>query len=63
MLFWGFADLQIGAKVVLELYKKFGDKWIVDLLLNDLIDWHACLCLVFPRPYCRCLVCFHCLRG
>ena len=30
----------IGAKVVLELYRKYGDKWIVDLLLNDLIDWH-----------------------
>ena len=30
----------IGAKVVLELYRKFNDKWIVELLLNDLIDWH-----------------------
>ena len=30
----------IGAKIVLELYRKFNDKWIVDLLLNDLIDWH-----------------------
>ena len=30
----------IGAKVLLELYRKFNDKWIVDLLLNDLIDWH-----------------------
>jgi len=23
-----------------QIYKKYGDKWIVDLLLNDLIDWH-----------------------
>lgn len=30
----------IGAKVLLEIYKKWGDKWIVDLLLDDLIDWH-----------------------
>ena len=30
----------IGAKVVLELYEKFKDEWIVELLLNDLIDWH-----------------------
>ena len=30
----------IGAKVVLELYEKFKDAWIVELLLNDLIDWH-----------------------
>ena len=31
----------IGAKVLLELYRKYGDKWIVELLLNDLIDWRA----------------------
>ena len=30
----------IGAKVLLELYRKFGDVWIVELLLDDLIDWH-----------------------
>ena len=30
----------IGAKVVLEIYKKYGDEWVVELLLNDLIDWH-----------------------
>jgi hypothetical protein len=33
----------IGAKVLLELYRKFGDKWIVELLLDDLIDWCGAL--------------------
>lgn len=30
------ADFQ----VLLELYRKYGDKWIVELLLDDIIDWH-----------------------
>ena len=30
----------IGAKVLLEIYRKYEDKWIVELLINDLIDWH-----------------------
>lgn len=30
----------IGAKVLWEIYEKHQDKWIVELLLNDLIDWH-----------------------
>ena len=30
----------IGAKVLLELYRKFGDEWIVALLYDDLKDWN-----------------------
>lgn len=30
----------IGAKVLLDLYTKYQDKWLVELLLDDLIDWH-----------------------
>lgn len=30
----------IGAKVLLDIYKKHGDVWIVDLLIDDLIDWN-----------------------
>ena len=29
----------IGAKVLLELYKKWQDQWIVELLFEDLLDW------------------------
>ena len=29
----------IGAKVLLEMYNKHGDMWIVQLLFNDLVDW------------------------
>lgn len=30
----------VGAKVLLELYRKWGDDWLVELLLDDLVDWH-----------------------
>ena len=30
---------QIGAKVLLEIYKKYKDEWIVNLLIDDLVDW------------------------
>lgn len=29
----------IGAKVTLEIFKKYGDAWIVELLFDDLLDW------------------------
>ena len=29
----------IGAKVLLELYRKHKDKWVVRLLFDDLLDW------------------------
>lgn len=29
----------MGAKVLLEMYRKFGDKWLVELLFDDLLDW------------------------
>ena len=30
----------VGAKVVLELYRKFGDKWMIEVVFHDLLDWH-----------------------
>jgi putative isomerase len=30
----------IGAKVMLEMYKKFKDEWIVELLFDDLLAWN-----------------------
>ena len=27
-------------QVLLEIYKKHRDAWVVELLINDLIDWH-----------------------
>jgi len=30
----------IGANVLLKLYNKFGDRWLVELLFDDLLDWH-----------------------
>jgi hypothetical protein len=30
----------IGAKVLLEMYKKFKDLWIVELLFDDLLAWN-----------------------
>ena len=30
----------VGSRVLLELYKKHGDRWIVDLLFDDLKDWN-----------------------
>lgn len=29
----------VGAKVVLELFRKFGDKWMVEVVFDDLLDW------------------------
>lgn len=29
----------IGSKTLLELFKKYGDKWLVSLLFDDLLDW------------------------
>ena len=34
------AEPAVGSKVLLELYKRFQDDWIVQLLLDDLIDWN-----------------------
>jgi hypothetical protein len=31
----------IGAKVLLELYGKYKDAWLVELLFDDLLDWHG----------------------
>lgn len=31
----------IGAKVLLELFKKYNDTWIVELLYDDLMEWNA----------------------
>eukprot|EP00440_Ansanella_granifera_P056074 gb/GFBE01060778.1/.p1 GENE.gb/GFBE01060778.1/~~gb/GFBE01060778.1/.p1 ORF type:complete len:828 (+),score=155.91 gb/GFBE01060778.1/:1-2484(+) len=30
----------IGAKVLLEMYDKYGDLWLVDLLYDDLLEWN-----------------------
>jgi putative isomerase len=30
----------IGAKVLLEVYRKYGDAWLVELLFDDLLDWN-----------------------
>ena len=30
----------IGARVLLELYQRFEDKWLVELLFDDLLDWN-----------------------
>lgn len=30
----------VGAKVVLELYRRFGDAWLVELLFDDMLDWN-----------------------
>ena len=29
----------VGAKTLLDLYKKWGDRWVVELLFDDLLDW------------------------
>lgn len=29
----------IGSKVLLELFERHGDRWIVELLFDDLLDW------------------------
>ena len=30
----------VGARVLLALHKKYGDDWLVELLLDDFLDWH-----------------------
>ena len=30
----------IGARVLLEMYKRYKDKWLVQLLFNDILDWN-----------------------
>jgi hypothetical protein len=30
----------VGAKVLLELYEKYNDKWVVEALFDDLLDWN-----------------------
>ena len=34
------AEPAVGGRVLLELYQRFGDRWIVDLLFADLLDWN-----------------------
>ena len=29
----------VGSKTLHDLYKKYQDKWIVELLFDDLLDW------------------------
>lgn len=29
----------VGSKVLLEMYRKYGDAWLVELLFDDLLDW------------------------
>ena len=29
----------VGAKVLLSLYERFGDRWLVELLFDDALDW------------------------
>ena len=36
----GHTEPPIGSKVTLELYRKYQDKWLVELLLDDLLDWN-----------------------
>lgn len=31
----------VGGRILLELFSRFGDTWIIDLLIDDLIDWSA----------------------
>lgn len=35
----GASEPAVGGKVLLDLFQRFGDTWIVELLLDDLIDW------------------------
>lgn len=30
----------VGSRVLLDLFRRFGDVWIVELLFHDLLDWH-----------------------
>ena len=31
----------VGGKVLLEMYRRYNESWIVELLLDDLIDWNS----------------------
>jgi hypothetical protein len=31
----------VGSKVLLEMYKKYNDTWMVELLFDDLYDWYG----------------------
>ena len=33
------AEPAVAGRVLLDLYRRFGDKWLVQLLLDDLLDW------------------------
>jgi len=30
----------VGSKILLEMYEKYGDLWLVELLFDDLYDWN-----------------------
>ena len=34
------AEPAVGGRVLLELYQRFKDKWLVELLFDDLLDWN-----------------------
>jgi hypothetical protein len=34
------AEPAVGGRVLLELYRRFNDTWLVELLVDDLLDWH-----------------------
>jgi len=40
----------IGAKVVLEIYKKYKDRWLLDLLYDDLLAWNSWIWLHRREP-------------
>ena len=33
------SEEMIGSKVLLEIYKQYGEDWIVELLFDDCLDW------------------------
>jgi len=35
----GWSQPPVGSKVLLELYHRYGDAWLVELLFDDLYDW------------------------
>ena len=35
------SEPMMGAKVLLDLFTRFGDAWLVELLFDDLMDWHS----------------------
>ena len=32
----------VGSKILLEMYRKYKESWIVELLFDDLYDWNRC---------------------